>query len=296
MPSDDPYPVRPGSRTRAYLLIGAVATVLVISGAAVGLARGNKQPDAGADWVSPAASAPAAAPSSAAPPPEAVEPPADLPVISYEKGPRGLPADPETEWATVPTEALRPTVKTALYDAPGGKPRAFLPPRISGLPVVAPIVARRDGWAAVLAPSANHRVGWVPESGWQAEPLRDHLLVDLSEHRLTWLREGEEQQSWTVSLGTEATPTPPGRTFVMGTTGTSGAIFAGLDALVLGSVPQNPENLSAGLKGAHTGIHAWTNRSAFGRSVSNGCVRMPPSAVKKLLAEIDPGTPVLVVA
>ncbi|MEU4428401.1 L,D-transpeptidase, partial [Actinoplanes sp. NPDC024001] len=225
----------------------------------------------------------------------AVAPPGDLPVISYAKGPRGLPADPGSA-DTAPTEALRPTERMALYDAPGGKPRAFLPPRISGLPVVAPIVARENGWAAVLAPSANQRIGWVPTDGWQPEPLRDHIVVDLSEHRLTWLRGGEEQKSWEVALGTRRTRTPPGRTFVMGRTNTEGAVFAGLDALVLGSVPENPDELAEGLQGAHTAIHAWTNSSAFGRSVSNGCVRMPAAAVRTLLKEIDPGTPVLVVA
>ncbi|MFC7533785.1 L,D-transpeptidase [Actinoplanes sp. GCM10030250] len=295
MPSDLPS-VRPRSRARAYLLMSVVATVLVVTGAAVGLARANHSDRAsGADWVSPAASAPSPAVSSVAPP-RAVPPPGDLPVITYAKGPRGLPADAGADSGTVPTEALRPTERMALYDAPGGEPRAFLPAKISGLPTVAPIVARENGWVAILAPSANQRIGWVPERDVQPEPLRDHILVDLSEHRLTWLRDGEEQQSWKVSVGSGETPTPPGRTFVMGRTGTSGEIYEGLDALVLGSVPENPENLVESLQGAHTGIHAWSKKSAFGRSVSNGCVRMPAAAQRVLLDEIDPGTPVLVVA
>ncbi|WP_309238206.1 L,D-transpeptidase [Actinoplanes aureus] len=293
MPSDS-YPVQPRSRTRAYLLILAAIGLVLALGAAVALARGSEPERAAApEPVPPASAAPAA--STAAPLP-AVAPPADLPVITYAKGPRGLPADPGAASATAPTEALRPTERIALYDAPGGKPRAFLPPRISGLPVVAPIVAREAGWAAVLAPSANQRIGWVPTDGWRPEPLRDHLLVDLSDHRLTWTREGEEQQSWKVAVGSDQTPTPPGRTFVMGRTNTQGTVYAGLDALVLGSVPENKEQLAASLRGAHTGIHAWSSSSAFGRSVSNGCVRMPAAAQRTLLKEIDPGTPVLVVA
>jgi hypothetical protein len=287
----------PSSRTRAYV-IAAVAAVLVLSGAAVGLARGGEpDPPAGAGRVSPATvpSSPAPAVTSAEPL-RVIPPPDDLPVITYQKGPRGLPEDAAGDAATVPTEALRPAEQIALYDAPGGKPRAFLPPRISGLPTVAPIVARRDGWLAVLAPSANRRIGWVPDQGWDPEPLRDHLVVDLSEHRLTWIRDGEEQQGWTVALGAERTPTPPGRTFVMGTTTPRGPVYAGLDALVLSSVPEEVANLPAGLRGAHTAIHAWSNSGAFGRSVSNGCVRMPPAAQRELLDEIDPGTPVMVVA
>ncbi|BAL88936.1 hypothetical protein AMIS_37160 [Actinoplanes missouriensis 431] len=217
-------------------------------------------------------------------------------MISYADGPDGLPEDPGASTLEVPSEALRPAKRMALYDAPGGEPRAYLPKKISGLPVVAPIVARADGWVAVLAPSSNRRIGWVPTGGWDPEPLRDHIVVDLSDHRLTWLREGAEQQTWTVSVGSSATPTPLGRTFVMGTTTTDGPVYEGLDALVLGTVPEKKENLAASLRGAHTAIHAWSRKSAFGRSVSNGCVRMPAAAQKALLKQIAPGTPVLVVA
>ncbi|BBH68881.1 hypothetical protein ACTI_55660 [Actinoplanes sp. OR16] len=282
------------SRTRAYLLISTAVVLLLGLGAAVALARGGDE-TAGM-WVSASSAPPSIAPSREETPPPAAKPPADLPVITYAEGPEGLPEDPGANTLDVPTEALRPGKKIALYDEPGGTPRAFLPPKISGLPTVAPIVARDDGWVAVLAPSSNRRIGWVPAQGWSPEPLTDHIVVDLSEHRLTWLRDGEEQKSWTVSVGSEATPTPLGRTFVMGTTTTNGAIYENLDALVLGTVPEKKENLAASLRGAHTAIHAWSRKSAFGRSVSNGCVRMPAAAQRALLGEIAPGTPVLVMA
>ena len=81
----------------------------------------------------------------------------------------------------------------------------------------------------------------------------------------------------------------------MARTGTHGDIYAGLDALVLGAVPENRDALAAGLRGAHTGIHAWSRTSAFGRSVSNGCVRMPAAAQRTLLTNLLPGTTVHVV-
>ncbi|WP_433831783.1 L,D-transpeptidase [Actinoplanes sp. CA-015351] len=287
------HPDRPQSRTRAYLLILTVVALLLALGAAVAMARGNDQ---ASTWVSPSAAPASASPKPEEKPLEASKPPKDLPVITYAEGPQGLPEDPGATSLDVPTEALRPATKMALYDEPGGEPRAYLPPKISGLPTVAPIVARDNGWVAVLAPSSNRRIGWVPEDGWTPEPLGDHIVVDLSEHRLTWLREGEEQQSWEVSVGSKATPTPLGRTYVMGTTTTNGAIYEGLDALVLGTVPEKKENLAASLRGAHTAIHAWSRTSAFGRSVSNGCVRMPAAAQRALLDTVEPGTPVLVVA
>ncbi|GGN30043.1 lipoprotein-anchoring transpeptidase ErfK/SrfK [Actinoplanes campanulatus] len=283
----------PISRTRVNLLLLTAATLIVALVVAVGLARGN-EPDRATFSAPPSA---ATVPSATTPTvPAAPEPPDGLPVIAYADGPRGLPTDPDPESVTALTEALRPQTRMALYDAPGGRPRAWLPPRISGLPVVAPIVARQNGWAAVLVPAANRTVGWVPAAGWQPEPLRDQLVVDLGDRRLTWLREGAERAHWTVAIGTDATPTPLGRTFVMGRTGTSGSVYAGLDALVLGSVPEEPAKMAASLQKAHTGIHAWANSSVFGKDVSNGCVRTPAAVQRKLLAQLDPGTPVVVTA
>jgi lipoprotein-anchoring transpeptidase ErfK/SrfK len=287
----------PISRIRPFLLPVTAAVGIGALVAAVSLARGSEPGPDRALFAQPGVSASASV--SASPPatvPAAAKPPAGLPVIAYAKGPRGLPADPEPRSVVPITEALRPEKRTALYDAPGGRPRAYLPPRISGLPVVVPIVARDSGWVAVLVPAANRVVGWVPQAGWDPEPLRDQLVVSLAERRLTWLREGEEQERWTVAIGSERTPTPLGRTFVLGRTGTSGPVYGGLDALVLGSVPDEPEKLAASLQGAHTGIHAWTNSSAFGKEVSNGCVRTPPAGMRELLAQVDPGTPVVVTA
>lgn len=194
---------------RPYLLLSTVAAVTVASGVAiVGLARGN-EPATIVEAPHPSASASRSAPSSAPAVPPAAEPPAGLPVIAYAKGPAGLPADPAPASTAAITEALRPETTVALYDAPGGTPRAVLPARISGLRVLAPIVARQNGWVAVLAPAANRRIGWVPaeNAGWTAEPLRDQLVVDLSERRLSWLREGAEKGRWTVAIGTRQTPT-----------------------------------------------------------------------------------------
>jgi lipoprotein-anchoring transpeptidase ErfK/SrfK len=247
--------------------------------------------------VTPAASAPAvASPSISAAPLTAAKPPADLPTIKYADGPSGLPADPEQNSTVAPTQGLHPARKVALYDAPGGKPRAYLPPSISGLRTVVPIVREQSGWVAVLVPSVNRRIGWVPPGGWQTETLRDQLIAQLSEHTLIWLRDGQEQKRWTVATGSEATPTPVGRTFVMGTTRMHGDIYLNLDALVLGSVPEEPEKMAEVFQLAHTGIHAWYKSSVFGHSVSNGCLRMPESAQRKLLDEIPAGTSLTVLA
>ncbi|MBB4694112.1 L,D-transpeptidase [Paractinoplanes abujensis] len=238
-------------------------------------------------------------PTVAAPAPEpvptAAPAPKHLPTIDYWDSPQGFEPDAATRSVEAVREGLHPKHRLPVYDAPGGVPRAFLNRTVSGLPATVPIVERRRGWTGVLLPSVNRRVGWLPPGGWETRKLHDQLVVDLSEHRLTWLRDGRERGTWTVAVGSRRTPTPLGRTFVMGRTITHGHVYAGLDALVLGAVPDDRDALSASLRNGHTAIHAWHEESAFGRSISNGCVRMPPDVQRTLLAHIKPGTVVQIV-
>jgi hypothetical protein len=218
----------------------------------------------------------------------------DLPTISYRRVPGGFPVDPGQADIAPVTEGLHASGRLPLYDAPGGNPRAFLPPAILGVPVTVPIVERRPGWVAVLLPSVNRRIGWLPATGWQSRSLRDQLVVRISRHELAWLHDGVRRGSWTVATGSPRTPTPLGRTFVLGRTATEGSVYGGLDALVLGAVPDDRDAVAPGLRDAHTGIHSWHSASAFGRSVSNGCVRVPRDGQRTLLDHIGPGTPVVV--
>lgn len=220
--------------------------------------------------------------------------PAKLPVLDYfKRPPKGFPADAEPE-STVPiTQALRPTRKLALYDEPGGKALAYAAPTISGVPLIMPIVSEEQGWRSVLLPSVNRTVGWAPPIGWQAVELHDQLVVHRRTHQLVWWRDGQVLGKWTVALGASRTPTPRGRTFVLARTTANGSVYAGVDVLALGSVPERPNAVAAGLSNAHTGIHAWHDPSVFGKNISNGCVRVPKAAQLKLV-RVAPGTGVLV--
>jgi hypothetical protein len=234
-------------------------------------------------------------PVASAPAPARAIVPARLAAIDYWTAPRGFPADPAPQSTTPVTEGLHPTTALAVYDAPGGTARARLTPSISGLPLVAPIVDRRTTWVAVLLPTINRTIGWLPTGGWTTRPLRDRLVVHRRAHRLTWLHDGVRRGGWTVTTGTAATPTPLGRTFVLGRTTPPGGVYAGLDALVLGGVPDDLDAVAASLLGAHTGIHSWYRDDTFGRDASNGCVRVPPAGQRILLKHITAGTTVTVV-
>ncbi len=278
--------------TGAALLVGLVFL-------AVGFALAGHQETVRAMRVvgttpSPLASA-APTPSSSPSIPPPAPAPADLPVVDYGPAPTGFPADPaplSTAWLA---EGAHPLSKIAAYDAPGGRPLAYLTPTISGVPITMPVVDRRTGWVAVLLPSTNRTVAWLPPGGWDSVTLRDQLVVRRGSHQMTWYRDGVQQQTWAVTLGVARTPTPLGRTFVLGRSTLPGTVYAGVDVLALGSVPDNVNALPAGLRGAHIGIHTWYNTNTLGKDASDGCIRIPKAGQEQLLAEVIPGTEVVVV-
>jgi len=274
----------------AYLLILAVAVSVGVAGAA-GLAVRADAPDVAGLRPAPPSEAPTVSVST----PPAMPAPAGLRAFSYYRAPPGFPADPDPLSTATVAEGLRLIAGRVVYDAPGGTPKAVLPSEISGLPVTVPIVERRTGWVAVLLPSVNRTVGWLTDQGSVRVALRDQLVLRRSTHELTWFRDGVEQAGWTVATGAPATATPLGRTFVLGRVTPDGHAYAGLDALALGSVPDDREALPASLRAGHTAIHGWYRTSAFGRSISNGCIRMPRKGQRTLLKTIAMGTVVTVI-
>ncbi|MEV0429890.1 L,D-transpeptidase [Micromonospora sp. NPDC050495] len=227
--------------------------------------------------------------------PPAAPAPDDLPVVSYDPAPGGFPADPGAADTRPLTEGLSPTRTIAAYDAPGGRPRAFLAPTISGVDVTMPIVDRQVGWTAVLLPSATRRIAWLPAGGWQTIALPDQLVVERRTHRLTWFHDGRAVRSWPVSLGMPGQATPLGRTFVLGRTPPPQDVYGGVDIFALGAIPDEPDAVPNGLRGAHIGLHSWHNDDTLGQNVTNGCIRLTRSGQRQLLAALRPGTEVVVV-
>lgn len=275
--------------------LSAVVTVALVF---AGL-RASADPHALLRMAKPSAtaapSAPAPATTAPAAPLPVVKPPAGLPVVDYDRAPAGFPADPDPLSTTPLLEGLRPVRTIAAYDAPGGRPRALLAPMIRGVTVTMPIVERRSGWAGVLLPSANRTVAWVPPGGWTTVALRDQIVVVRSTHQLMWFRDGEVVRSWPVSLGTRATPTPLGRTFILGRSAQPGYVYAGTKVFALGAVPDDPKAVPPGLRGAHIGIHTWYHDRELGRNTTDGCIRLTKKGQQLLLDELSSGTEVVVV-
>lgn len=221
--------------------------------------------------------------------------PDGLPVIDYDPAPAGFPDDPDTLDTTPLTQGLQPTRRLAAYDAPGGRPLAFLMPTISEVDLTVPIARRESGWTAVLLPSANRKLAWLPPGDFRTVALRDQIVVERKPFRLTWYRDGTAQRSWQVSLGQRGQETPLGRTFVLGRTPPPESVYGGVDIYALGSIPDDPDSVPAGLRGAHIGIHTWYHDGELGQQTTNGCIRLTASGQRLLLEKVGPGTPVVVV-
>lgn len=238
-------------------------------------------------------SAPEPTPSETTPAPGPAD--ASLPVVTYAPAPAGFPADPQPMSTELLAEGAHPTTKIPVYDGFGGQAKAFLAPTISGVPITMPIVERRAGWIAVLLPSANRTIGWLGPQGWDLVSLRDHLVVRRGTHEMSWYRDGALQRTWPVTLGIAKTPTPLGRTFVLGRSTLPGYVYGGVDVMALGSIPDNVDALPPGLRGAHIGIHTWHNDASLGKDDTDGCIRLTKSGQQLLLTEIIPGSTVVVV-
>ncbi|MEU6074721.1 L,D-transpeptidase family protein [Micromonospora sp. NPDC047074] len=286
------------TRRRVRLLAAVGVPLLLMAGGATGWALTPDAAPTAPPVAGPPTSAPAA-PTSAAQAaervPVAAPAPDDLPVIDYDRAPSGFPADPDTMDTTPLTEGLHPTRRIAAYTAPGGRPLAFLAPTINGVELTMPIAERRAGWTAVLLPSANRRLAWLPPGGYTTVALTDQIVVERKPHRLTWYRAGQPLRSWEVSLGQRGQETPLGRTFILGRTPPPQSVYGGVDIFALGSVPDDPAAVPPSLRGAHIGIHSWYHDGELGRKTTNGCIRLTRSGQRMLLAEVRPGTEVVVV-
>ncbi|MGC4814606.1 L,D-transpeptidase [Micromonospora sp. DT228] len=292
MPFDRNSPYR---RRGPWVAAAIAVPTLLVAALLVGqaLTPGTTAPDRRIAAADPTPSSAEQSPEESIPP--AAPAPAGLPVVDYDPAPGGFPTDPATLDTTPLTEGVHPTRRITAYDAPGGRPRAFLEPMISGVDLTMPIADRRAGWTAVLLPSANRRLAWLPPGGFDTVALRDQIVVERAVHRLTWYRAGTAVRSWEVSLGQSGQETPLGRTFVLGRTPPPEEVYGGVDIYALGSVPDDPESVPAGLRGAHIGVHTWHDDDELGENTTNGCIRLTRSGQRELLAEVRPGSSVVVV-
>lgn len=198
---------------------------------------------------------------------------------------RNMPADPEPS-ALPDGTVVRPLRAKTLHAKPGGPAVAVLPAGQLGGPTWVPVVETVPGWHRVLLPSKpNRRTGWVSTDGLETARSPYAIRVRTGTRKVTVLKSGKAIGTWTVAVGAPKTPTPHGRTFLLASLNSKGAVMpVGAHSATLDTFGGGPGTVA---------FHGWPDAKVFGRAASHGCVRVPAAALKALEA-VPLGSPVLI--
>lgn len=145
--------------------------------------------------------------------------------------------------------------------------------------------ARRGDWLKVAAIDAPRGVGWIHSTRTKpASRVVRRIVIDRSARRLT-VTGGKRTWSTPVVVGASSSPTPVG-TFQV-TDRLRGARFSGVygDWILPLSAYGTPA------RDSRLAVHG-VPPAARSNTGSAGCVRVPAAALRRLVREVVPGTPV----
>jgi hypothetical protein len=302
--------IAPRRRIARFAIIGGAAAVLV----AVVLAT---------LWITRPAGSPASAPTPSISAPPAPSP-TSSPIETPAPAPPGFPADtaaydlaslPQvTVFSVVPALSVddapftAPTAERALphgdgapvWADPNADPVAYLPRSYDYGGTTVPIVERQEHWVKVLlvgrqaVPSQGNPgqvTGWLRTADVEISPAPESVVVSISGRTIDIVRDGvAERIASDFAWGTEATPTPVGRSYIMTTQVVPEYGYTRGHPIVYLSV-QSPT--LDGFGGADVAVTAFHYHDARSGPISNGCLRVDPEAITKLAA-LPLGTPVIV--
>lgn len=224
------------------------------------------------------------------------------------RGARGGPVDltslvssttnaklPRAPQDTTPLQAtdgavVHPRRVLPVYAAPGRRPFAKVTPKQMN-DTWLPVIAKKRGWTQVLLPSRpNGSTGWLKSAQLDQRETPYLIRVHLGSRQLELIRDGAAIGSWSVAIGAPETPTPVGRTFLLGSIVDAEQSFSPL-ILPLGSHSDTLDTYGGGP--GTVALHGWPDDSVFGSAISNGCIRVPADALDQL-SQVPLGSLVIV--
>jgi lipoprotein-anchoring transpeptidase ErfK/SrfK len=134
--------------------------------------------------------------------------------------------------------------------------------------------------------------GWVRAADVQQLAVHTRITVDLSERRVRLYKQGKLVLSSSAAIGSKATPTPLGRYYVNqrlipdDPNGPFGPGAVGISAF--------SDVLTGWTQGGPIAIHGTNEPGSIGHAVSNGCIRLPNTVLRRVFAAAVAGTPVLI--
>ncbi|TQM06300.1 L,D-transpeptidase [Pseudonocardia kunmingensis] len=261
--------------SRRGLLYGAIAGAVVIFAVVLGFTFFGGGGESGTDPSSVAAGEGAA--------------PGELPVSSTYTTVEGAPADADP---TGRTDGLvvHPVRETPVHDAPDGRAIARMETTQFG-DTWLPVLAEQPGWVQVLLPSRPaSSTGWIRADDVERARTPYVIEVHLGSKTLELVRDGDVVDQWSVGIGKPDTPTPTGRTFLLGAFADENQNYSPV-ILPLGT--HSPTHDTYGGGPGTVAIHTWPSADVFGAAISDGCIRVPQDALDQL-AEVPLGTLVII--
>jgi lipoprotein-anchoring transpeptidase ErfK/SrfK len=166
-------------------------------------------------------------------------------------------------------------------------------------PTVLPVIGHRTDkggtrWLRVRLPGRpNGSTGWIRKARTRQTATTWHLVVDLSDRRLTVYRQGRAVRSFSGVIGAPATPTPRGRYFVEESVLLTGGQVGGPYALALSARSYVLQEFAGGP--GQIAVHGvWNVGGTMGTATSHGCVRLDTASISWLGERIGPGVPVTI--
>lgn len=159
------------------------------------------------------------------------------------------------------------------------------------------VVDRRPGWLQVLLPMRpNQTKGWIREGEVALAETDYEITVELSTTKVTLTKAGAVVLETHSGIGTDETPTPPGRYYVTDPVDLTDRPDGAYGAFALG-ISGYSEVLTEFNGGpGQVAIHGTTNPADLGQQVSNGCVRVPNDVIVQIAEQVPVGTPFTVVS
>jgi len=150
-------------------------------------------------------------------------------------------------------------------------------------------------WLKVRLPGRpNNSTGWIRKARTRRSDTTWHLVVDLSERRVTVYRHGRVLRSFSAVVGTASTPTPRGEHFVEENVLLKGGQVGGPYALALSARSYVLQEFAGGP--GQIAVHGvWNVGGTMGTAASHGCVRLGTASITWLGERIAPGVPVTIV-
>ena len=199
------------------------------------------------------------------------------------------PLDPDPT-GTTDGQVVHPRRVLPVYAAPGRRPFAKVTPKQMG-DTWLPVIDQEKGWTQVLLPSRpNGSIGWL-RTGQLVERHTPYVVrVHVGSRRMELVRDGRTVGEWSVAVGAPETPTPTGRTFLLGSVVDESQGFSPL-ILPLGTHSDTLDTYGGGP--GTVALHGWQDTSVFGKAISHGCVRVPADALDQL-SQVPLGTLVII--